>query len=267
VAVTGVPNPAVSRPAIPSGDLVSAIRRAHERLGGAISPLTDGQVAEPSALPGWSRGHVLAHLVGLGAAAARQIDCARLGELVDLYDGGRPARDAAIEAGAPAPATEQVRLLRLATERMDDLLASLAPADWSRPVRFRHEDVRSMALAWWRETEVHLTDLAVGPRSDEWSVELCDHLVDFLAVRAPAGTRLVLAAPDGWCRELGDGADRTVRGERTDLVAWLAGREPVRAVEAADGAVLPTLAPWPDSTPAAEPAGGPDIPTGEKFCP
>jgi len=238
--------------AITPGELVTAIRRTHERLGGAVESLTDAQVLEPSRLPGWSRGHVLAHLVTLGAAAARQISAARRGELVDFYDGGRAGRDAAIEAGATAPAAEQVRALRQATERIDELLAGLAPVDWDRPVRFRNEVVLSMALAWWRETEIHLTDLDLGPDSDSWTAELCDHLTDFLGSRVPAGTALVLVAPDGWTRELGRtrgaAVPRVVRGARSDLAAWLAGREPVRPVLDSAGGPLPELGPWPEAT-------------------
>jgi len=227
------------------GELVIAIRRAHARLGGAIEPLTDPQVAVPSRLPGWSRGHVLAHLTGVGFAAARQVEFARRGAFVDLYDGGRPARDAAIEAGASAPAAAHVRALRLATERIDALLVGLAPADWDRPVRFRDGVVRDMVLAWWREIEIHLTDLDVGPDSDGWSAGFCNHLADFLAARVAPGTCLVLEAPDGWACELGAGEPRIVRGACTDLVAWLAGRDPVRPVRAGDGGELPQLGPWP----------------------
>lgn len=244
-ARTGVAMTADEPRRISPGGLAAAIWRAHARLGGAIDSLTDAQVAEPSRLPGWSRGHVLAHLAGIGAAAARQVEHARLGELVDLYDGGRPARDAAIEAGAAAPAADHVRALRRTTERIDGLLRGLAPTDWHRPVRFRDGVVLDMVLAWWREIEIHTTDLDLGLDDDGWTAELCDHLADFLAARVPAGTRIVLEAPDGWVRELGAGEPRVVRGSRTDLVAWLAGRDPVRPVHADDGAELPELGPWP----------------------
>ncbi|MGV8966924.1 MAG: maleylpyruvate isomerase family mycothiol-dependent enzyme [Cellulomonas sp.] len=232
------------RPITP-GELVTAIRRTHERLGGAVEPLTDAQVRAPSHLAGWSRGHVLAHLFSLGAAVARQISTARRGELVDFYDGGRAGRDAEIEAGATAAAAEHVRALRRATEVIDELLAGLAPADWDRPVRFRDEVVLSVALAWWRETEIHLTDLDLGPDSDAWSLPFCDHLIDFLAGRAPAGMRLVLRAADGWVREVGAGTAFVVRGARTDLCAWMAGREPVGPVLADGGVALVPLGPWP----------------------
>ena len=227
-------------------ELVTAIRRAHTELGAVLGPLTDAQVTAPSRLPGWSRGHVLAHLAGLGSAVTRQVEHARRGEGVELYQGGRPARDAAIEAGAPASAAHHVRTLRQRMARIDTLLAGLTPADWELPVRFRDGVVAAMVLAWWREVEIHLTDLDLGRGSDGWSQEFCDHAIEFLAARVPAGTLLVLESPDGWVRELGAGDRRVVRGARTDLVAWLAGREPVRPVRFADdGAGLPLLGSWP----------------------
>ncbi len=237
-------------PALTPGFLVTAILRAHSRLGGAIEPLTDAHVRAPSLLPDWSRGHVLAHISGIGAAAARQLEYARRGEQVDVYDGGRPARDAAIEAAAPAPAADHVHAVHRATERVEQALTALAPADWSRPVRYRDGVVRDMALAWWREIEIHTTDLDLGLDAAGWSGVLCEHLTDFLAERVPAGTRLVLASPDGWERVLGAGATPVVvRGSRTDLVAWLAGRKSPQPVRADDGAQLPILDPWPSPGP------------------
>jgi len=228
-----------------NGALVAAIGLAHARLGGVVAALTDAQVAQPSRLPGWSRGHVLAHLTELAAAVTRQIEAARAGELVEVYEGGRPARDAAIEAGAGASAEGHQRSLRRATAGIGVLLTSLVPADWDLPVRYRDGVVRTIVRAWWREVEIHTVDLDLGADSDAWSELFCDQTVEFLAPRAPAGTTLVLEASDGWARELGDGARRVLRGERTDLVAWLAGREPVHPVRADDGGALPALDPWP----------------------
>ena len=108
-------------------------------------------------------------------------------------------------------------------------------------MRYRDGIVLDRVLAWWREVEIHTTDLDLGCSSDSWSERFCDHLVDHLAAlpeRTP-GTCLVLQAP-GWVREVGTGAPRIVRGQRTDLVAWLAGRNPVRPVSGD----LPLLAPW-----------------------
>ena len=228
-----------------SAALVTAIGLAHARLGRVVAALTEEQVAEPSRLPGWSRGHVLAHLTELAAAVTRQIEAARAGELVEVYDGGRPARDAAIEARAPESAEGHERSLRRATAGIGVLLASLAPADWDLPVRYRDAVVRTVVQAWYREVEIHTVDLDLGADSDGWSELFCDQTVEFLAPRVRAGTTLVLEASDGWTRELGTGARRVVRGARTDLVAWLAGRDPMRPVRTDDGEPLPELDPWP----------------------
>ena len=232
-----------------SAALVAAIGLAHAHLGRVVSAMTEEQVAEPSRLPGWSRGHDVAHLTELAAAVTRQIEAARAGELVEVYEGGRPARDAAIEARAPASAQAHERSLRRATAEIGVLLASLAPADWDLPVRYRDGVVRTVVQAWWREVEIHTVDLDLGAEPDGWSEAFCAQTVEFLAPRVPAGTTLVLEAPDGWVRELGAGAGsgvrRVVRGERTDLVAWLAGREPVHPVRADDDGALPALDPWP----------------------
>ncbi|NMR21201.1 maleylpyruvate isomerase family mycothiol-dependent enzyme [Cellulomonas fimi] len=251
-AVTGAPGPT-------AGELVAAIARSEQQLGGAMEPLTDAQVAAPSALPGWTRGHVLAHLVGVGAALARQIEHALRDELVDLYDGGQPARDAAVDAGAGLPAREHVRAVRRTVERIDGVLGRLAPQDWVRRVRFRDADVRDVALAWWRECSIHAVDLELGVGSEDWSRALCDHLTVFLAERVPVGTRLVLDADDeAWVRELGSGRPTVVRGRRADLVAWLAGRELQGRVEAAEHGELPVLGPWPAGIP--RPNEHPDAP-------
>lgn len=231
-------------PVIPS-EVVIAIGQAHVRLLDATAPLSDAQVAAPSRLPGWSRGHVLAHLAGLAAAVSRQVEHARRGEQVDLYDGGQPARDAAIEAGASAPAAAHRRALAGATERIEASLAGLSATDWQRPVRYRDGVVLDLAAAWWREVEIHLTDLDLGASGGGWSGVFCDQLTDFLAERVPAGTRLVLEAPGGWSRVLGAGTALRVAGERADLVGWLAGREPTEPLRVDAGAALPVLGPWP----------------------
>src|ERR1044071_5981880 len=41
---------------------LAALREATDRLLGATGKLDDAALSEPSRLPGWSRGHVIAHL-------------------------------------------------------------------------------------------------------------------------------------------------------------------------------------------------------------
>ncbi|MHB1489340.1 MAG: maleylpyruvate isomerase family mycothiol-dependent enzyme [Cellulomonas sp.] len=242
--------------------LVPDVVELRLRLEAVLDDLTDAQVAAPSPLPGWTVGHVLAHVSGVGASVARQIEHARAGRLVAFYDGGMPARDAAIEAAAGAPAEDHARDVRAAALRVESAFAALGTDGWGAPIQHRSGTVLTVAHAWWRELGIHLTDLELGVTNAVWSPALCEHLVRYLAPRVPEGTRLVLRPTDGpdgadgadvptgdaagW--ELGAGEEVTVHGAVGDLVAVLAGREPVGTVETRrDGvpAALPELLPWP----------------------
>ncbi|ARQ72155.1 maleylpyruvate isomerase family mycothiol-dependent enzyme [Streptomyces marincola] len=226
-------------------ELRAAVLAAPERLRALLPGLTDEAVRAPSALPGWSRGHLLSHVEGVAHALARQAERALRGETVDMYDGGRPARDAAIEAGAWRGADALRRALADALDRADAAWRAPGPGDWTRPVRYRDADLRAARAAWWREAEIHTADALLGPGPADWSREFCRHTLDFLEPRAPAGTRLTLAATDGGERVAhGTGRPLTVRGRLTDLTAWYAGRTPPTA-PVADSGPLPPLGPRP----------------------
>ncbi|MFH9060709.1 maleylpyruvate isomerase family mycothiol-dependent enzyme [Streptomyces coeruleorubidus] len=79
---------------------VTEVIEAHRVLARLVGPLDDDQVRAASALPGWSRGHVLAHLADSARMFARLAEHALRGELVPAYDGGVDERNAIIEAGA-----------------------------------------------------------------------------------------------------------------------------------------------------------------------
>src|SRR5688500_9160925 len=102
------------------------------RLTAVLAGLDDEAVRAPSGLPGWSRGHVLTHIAYFSEAMTRQVEEALAGRLVEMYDGGRPARDAAIEAGAGRSADELREHVRSATAALLDAWRKVD--DWSRPV-------------------------------------------------------------------------------------------------------------------------------------
>ncbi|MFD7656185.1 maleylpyruvate isomerase family mycothiol-dependent enzyme [Actinosynnema sp. NPDC059797] len=209
---------------------------AHARLAVLVEGLTDAQVAEPSALPGWTRGHVLAHLAGVTAGMARQAE--HEGEKVEVYPGGQAARDAAIEEGATRSADAHRAALAASVDRLTRAWAGVR--DWDAPVWYRDGVLLDTAHAVWREVEIHARDLDLG--HVEWSPEFCDHTIGFLAARVPDGVRLVLS---GGGREwvLGEGEEFRLAGSPADLTAWLAGREP-------EGEVVgpkPELGPWPSA--------------------
>lgn len=235
-------------------DMVADVVELRLLLEDVLGSLTDEQVAAPSPLPGWTRGHVLAHIAGVGNAVARQLEHARAGRLVDFYDAGMPGRDAAIEALAGAPATDQTRDVRAVALRVESAFAAMGAHQWDVVTKHRSRSALAVAHTWWRELAIHLTDLDLGVTSAAWSPVLREHLVAYLAPRVPAGTCLVLVPTDvdrpgavvDW--RLGSGVELTVRGTAADLVGMLAGREPREPllVESAGAVVdLPPLDPWP----------------------
>jgi maleylpyruvate isomerase len=219
---------------------------AHNTLAKLVAGLDDQQVAEASALPGWSRGHVLAHLTDNARMFARLAEHAVRGELVATYDGGMAERDAIIAATAGRSAVEHRAELDERTAQLEAVWVRAGDADWSRPVTFRNADLGATVYARWREVWIHMVDLELGVRPDDWPEELAGHAIDFLLSRLPAGTRL--RADDvhrAW--SVGDAPGAVVTGRVRDLAAWLAGRTPT--VSPAPPEELPDLGPWPPHPP------------------
>ncbi|MGW1790294.1 maleylpyruvate isomerase family mycothiol-dependent enzyme [Streptomyces tubercidicus] len=236
---------------MPAEAVRAAIEEGQERLRALLPALTDDGVREPSELPGWSRAHVLSHIEGVALALARQARYALRGALIEPYDGGRPARAAAIEAGALRDAAALRDAVRGALAEASAVWAAAGPADWSRPVRHRDGDLRSALLAWWRELEIHTADARIGHGPRDWPRELCHHLLDHMAPRVPRDIHLVLTATDDTpTRQYGpgDAPTLTVTGPLTDLAAWLTGRRPHHPLDcrrSGTAAPLPELLGWP----------------------
>ncbi len=220
----------------------------------------------PSALPGWSRGHVLAHIDGAGNAAARQAEAVARGERVEFYDGGRQGRDTAIEAQAGRTLEEHAEALTRLAARLDAAWPERGSELWDQPTSYRDKPLSGVALMWWREVRIHLVDLQVSVSPGSWDDDLCRHLLDFLSPRLSGAGRTDLVA-DGterpWpvnddARAAGSDGVLTVRGELRDIAAWLAGREPETlpaAARAGQPQPLPELGPWPTVSERPRPRG------------
>ena len=227
---------------------LDGIARTHERLRMAVAGLDDDQLRVPlTDLPGWTRGHVVAHLATLAAAFARQADYAAKGKIVDVYDGGRPARAAAIDRGAVLPAPQAIGALGDGLDALADSWARLSAEDWERPVSYRDSTLLATQLCWWREIEIHTVDLDVGYGVQDWEPDLSAHLVTHLLQRLPASHAFRLTADDTgrrWRR--GGGEEVEVVGRQADLAAWLAGRHFAEPPEVTGNiGAEPELGPWP----------------------
>ena len=207
--------------------VLNDLTTSHARLAKLVDGLTEADVRAASALPDWTRGHVLTHLAELADALTRQVTEAMAGRLVDVYDGGRPARAAAIEAGAGRPAADLAAAVVASSTRFTTVLSTVD--DWGRPVRYRDGTLTDIAVCRWREVELHTTDLALGYGPERWSADLCHHLVELRADRA-----LTIVTPERtWTAGTGD--PLTVTGTLTAVAAWLTGRA---------GGPVTTSEPW-----------------------
>ncbi len=237
-------------------DLLAELHEAADLAVSTTSTFTDADVTAPSALPGWTRGHVLAHLAGISNAMARQLEFAARGQTIELYDGGQEGRDRAIGMAAGHDARTHKAELRAGLGRALTAFDSLGDGlGWQVPIAYRGGVVLDGGLALWRELVIHTADLNTGVGPETWSRPFCEHLFDFLAARVGPGDRLVLQPLGLPRRTLGSGSRSIViSGMVTDIAAWLAGREPslgsLRASAAADGVNLPELLPWPSGAPA-----------------
>ncbi|MGW0117303.1 maleylpyruvate isomerase family mycothiol-dependent enzyme [Streptomyces sp. NPDC003327] len=219
---------------------LSSVREATERLLGDAASWDNAAVAEPSRLPGWSRGHVLAHL-------ARNADA-----LVNVLE-GRPmypsaeARDADIERDAGRPLDAHLADLRATADRFQAVGA--APADWSRTVELRNgvtDSASRIPFRRWVEVALHHVDLGVGYELEDLPGEFVQREIDFLTERFTGLTGLppiALWADDGRAWTTGDPDGEggvAVTGPAVEMLGWLAGRRDGSALTT-KGGPLPQL--------------------------
>ncbi|HET6241975.1 MAG TPA: maleylpyruvate isomerase N-terminal domain-containing protein, partial [Arthrobacter sp.] len=69
--------------AITPEKLLEQLQRAADVVAGIAAALTVQDVKAPSELPGWSRGHVLAHVRGNANAMARQVEYSARGDSIE----------------------------------------------------------------------------------------------------------------------------------------------------------------------------------------
>lgn len=239
-------SPALGATLGPARRDVRLVRDSTHRLFAAAAELDDHEAHEQSRLPGWTRGHVLAHL-------ARNSDA-----LINVL-AGRPmygsdeARDGAIERGARRPVAEHLADLRETAARLDGAFAAQRDADWDRTVELRDgaaDTVSSLPFRRLVETELHHVDLSVGYGIDDLPGAFVERQLTYVARRfaghADLSEPIELRTEDGVPHRTGalhDGRDEpvVVTGSAAALVGWLTGRTAGSGLSAS--ASLPVLPP------------------------
>ncbi|MEW2354653.1 maleylpyruvate isomerase family mycothiol-dependent enzyme [Spirillospora sp. NPDC029432] len=216
-----------------------------ELLLGTAAGLDAGGYAAPSALPGWSRAHVAAHVAANAEALSNLVHWAATGEPTPMY-ASPEERAAGIERGRALPAAELAAWLRRSADALEEAMAALGAERWNAEVvTAQGRTVPAAEVPWMRSREVyvHAVDLANGTSfadlPPDFLTALCD---DVVAKRAASpGPAVVLRASGGGTWELpGDGEPALVAGEPHEIAAYLTGRDagPLTAAAPALGAWL-----------------------------
>src|SRR5262245_17051281 len=112
---------------------LDAIDAGTQRLTAAVAECDEAALRAPSALPGWSRGHVATHVARNAEAFVNLIMQAADGKPRPMY-ASVTARNEGIEAGADRPGPELVTDLRTTADRFLWAARELPTERWSADV-------------------------------------------------------------------------------------------------------------------------------------
>lgn len=224
--------------------LMTDVDQATERLIRTAEALDDDAVRAPSALPGWTVGHVLTHVARNADAYTNLLTWARTGVETPAY-ASPTARIDGIDAGADRPLAEQVADLRAAHERFADAAAAMPAEAWTFHLAPTGASAAAVPWARLREVEVHHVDLGRGYTPEDWSDafalrllrEIVTGLQDFDLVLRPQGVEhsLTLGNPDG---------APEVSGPIRSIAAWLSGRADGADLTVSPAGALPEPPRW-----------------------
>ncbi|MGW5350408.1 maleylpyruvate isomerase family mycothiol-dependent enzyme [Streptomyces sp. NPDC004031] len=235
----------------PERDAAEVAAATSELLDTAAG-LSAEDLARPSLLPGWTRGHVLAHVARNADALVNLLTWARTGEETPMYTDAA-TRDRDIEAGAARSPEEQLADLRASADRFAAAAAGMPPAGWAAQVTMRSGRVVAAAeVPWLRLVEVrmHHVDLDAGPGTDDLPADFADrelaYVVDRLAAHEGVAAVRLRDTGSGATWDLGAAAEPelTVAGPARALLAWVSGRGTGEKLDVSPaGHALPVLPP------------------------
>ena len=214
----------------------------------AEADLDEAALGAPSALPGWTRRHLLAHVAANAGALGNLVHWAATGEPTPMYSSPGD-RAAGIERGAQLPDAELGAWLRRSARALDDAMTALSDEQLQAPVlTAQGRTVPATEVPWLRAREVyvHAVDLGTGLSFAELPADFCAALCDDVSAkrRHGPGPPLVFEAADtgGRWELAGDGGAVTLTGPLAEIAAYLTGRP--HKLTTADGEPAPALGPW-----------------------
>ena len=230
--------------------LLDGVRVLHDEWALVAAGLTEAELRAPSALPDWTRAHVVTHVARNADGLLNLLTWARTGIEKPMYPSAE-VREQEIEDGARRGAAEIIADVVAAGEKFLEYADTMPDDTWAAEVRNRTGTaIAGSVVARMRLSEcaIHLADLGLGydlvraiglvsPLVDD----LVEHAIFTRSAHLPA-ISLVGIEEDGTRHEWAMGAapGPTVTGSSADVLAWLTGRTDGSAL---DGDV-PQLPPY-----------------------
>jgi maleylpyruvate isomerase len=217
-------------------DWIRGCTEAHRRLEAATALVADNVARRPSALEGWSVGHVLNHLARNADSHVGVFDAAERGQVGAQYPGGPDERARLIEQGSNEAAAILAENLRAANGRLEAAWAATHEPVWASGLGLWTSGSASLAefvFRRWREVEIHAIDLGLadigGP---DWSSTTDDYLaletemtLRGLRARLPGKIAVHIIPDETPSYVIGsDLKPVTVRGPARGILKWLTGR-------------------------------------------
>jgi maleylpyruvate isomerase len=212
-------------------------------FGTALGRLVDEEFDRPSLLPGWTRGHVLAHVARNADSVRNLLTWARTGVETPAYPSPE-AREEGIRETAALPPGELREEVLAATRRLVEAVQGMPDEAWSAQVRTLQGRTLTAAEVPWircREVWVHSVDLDSGVTFADVPDDVQAALVDEVFRGWDEGDAVPDVVLFAGNREWGTGS-LAVAGTLPAVTTWVTGRGPGEGLSA-DGP-LPTLPPW-----------------------
>jgi maleylpyruvate isomerase len=219
---------------LPSWDTLAGwAAEGQDRVEGTAARLDPAQVAEPSRLPGWSRGHVLSHLARNADALVNLLTWARTGTESRMYASPTDRADG-IEAGAYRALPEQLADLAAAGKRFAAAVAAVPPDRREFPVlSAQGRQIPAREVPWLRVREVwlHLVDMDAAVTIDDIPADiawaLAADVAGWMSSRTEATAELRADAQQNPIR-LGPPGETAgaavIAGSPQRIAGWLTGR-------------------------------------------
>lgn len=214
----------------PVADALAALDASTQSLLRTVEAMSDDQVAEPSLLPAWTRGHVLTHIARNADAMVNLVTWARTGIETSMYP-SRDHRAAEIEAGSARPVGEHADDLAASARRLSTAFEAMSPEQWDHTIEWGRESRKTPAalipVLRRIEVEIHHVDLDLDYTLAHLPEDLVEWMIADRAAELSAREDLagfVLTANDDEGRWAVKDGGPEISGTPPSLLGWLLGR-------------------------------------------